>query len=59
LALSFTETLVGSDFWKLIFSGDISIWTLEIRQAWVDALTTITAMMLNGAGENYPPLETV
>jgi len=34
-------------------------WTLEIRQAWVDALTTITAMMLNGAGEDYPPLETV
>ena len=30
LAISFTETLVGSDFWKLIFSEDISIVNIPI-----------------------------
>ena len=34
-------------------------WTIEVKQAWVDALTAITALMLNGAEEDYAPLETL
>ena len=30
-------------------------WTDETRQAWIDAFPAISALMLNGAGENYAP----
>jgi hemoglobin-like flavoprotein/uncharacterized protein YjbI with pentapeptide repeats len=32
-------------------------WTPEVRQAWVDAFSAITALMLKGAGTDYAPQE--
>ena len=34
-------------------------WTVETRQAWIDAFAAISDLMLNGAGENYAPPETL
>src|ERR671932_573378 len=32
-------------------------WTGEVKQAWVDAFSAITALMLKGAGTDYAPEE--